>query len=115
MIGQRDVVVLPVDRQRDPQGTAIRACLQSHDAYQRWRDLREHMASVTLGLGVLVWIEAAWPRVLPRMLHQLLLIVWASLFAIMLGMHLRERYWREQLDQRVRSFDRQERSITYEQ
>jgi hypothetical protein len=65
MIGDGAILQFTIDKAADPDRSKLRAALEAQFAYERMRAARSWFAHLLAILGVVFWLEAIWPDLLP--------------------------------------------------
>jgi hypothetical protein len=98
-----NLVIFHFDQERDPEGRALRAFSDAHQAYEHLRAVRHVVRSGLLAASALVWAILVWPAAASLSARHVLLSIWATLFCVMLGVYGRERYWQDRFDHEIDS------------
>jgi hypothetical protein len=53
------------DKTRDPDGEMLRSVLAAQLAYERMRAARSWFTHLLAVVGVIIWLEAIWPDLIP--------------------------------------------------
>jgi hypothetical protein len=80
-----------VDRDRDPDGSKLRALLEAQFAYERMRAGRSFCVHILAILGVAVWSDALWPDLLPTEARLFALFLWGGILLLALWCAIQEQ------------------------
>ena len=70
-----------INRDIDSDGS-LRPLLEAHFKYERTSDAKSFYLHLLAIVGVLVWLAAIWPSLIPGELEEFVLIVWGALFFV---------------------------------
>ena len=71
-----------INRELDPDGSSLRPLLEAHDKYERVSAAKSRYLHLLAIVGVLVWLEAIWPSLLPVQLEEFVLMIWGALLLL---------------------------------
>jgi hypothetical protein len=90
-------IALRASPERDPEGTAVRAILDAHLAYQRTKAARYFWVHLLAMLGAAGWICVLMPRIVPVEVRELVVALWGACGVVVLAMLAVElKWWRRQ-------------------
>ncbi|MGE0820916.1 MAG: hypothetical protein AB7G75_05580 [Candidatus Binatia bacterium] len=88
------MVEITLDRDRDPDDSKLRDLLEAHYTYERISAARSFSVHLLVVVSVLVWLDAAWPSLLPMGMRVFALGLWGMFFCLALWMSIEEWFWR---------------------
>jgi membrane protein implicated in regulation of membrane protease activity len=73
------------NRDLDPDGASLRKLLEAHVIYERMSGAKKFCLHLLAIVGLVVWVGAMWPAVLPSQVLEPVLALWGGLlfFAIL--------------------------------
>ena len=77
-------------KQLDPDRSQLRSFLEAQFAYERMTTARSMLAHLLAIVGVIIWVEAIWPDLLPEEPRVFTFILWGSLLFLALWVALEE-------------------------
>ena len=86
-----------IDSELDPNGAAVRRLLEAHATYQRMSAAKRFSLHLLALVGVVVWIGAMWPALLPTKLLEYALALWGGLLLIAVLASLEEWLWQRKV------------------
>ena len=95
---------ISIDRERDPDRSKLRVLLETHEAYERMsaaRSLAVHLLAV---VGVMVWLGASWPMLLPGQGKAFVLALWGALLCVGILAGMKEWIWYRRLERRLAEY-----------
>jgi hypothetical protein len=82
-----------VDKKSDP--SRLRRILELQLEYERMHSARHMLVHLLAFLGIIVWVEALAPEMLPRELRLFTFVLWGSFFFLTLWISVEEFFlWR---------------------
>jgi hypothetical protein len=81
------------DRELDPDGTKLRTFLEAHETYERLGAARSFFVHLLALVGVIIWLDAQWPDVLPRQVYESAFGLWDVFFCIAFSTSIGEWIW----------------------
>lgn len=82
-----------INRDRDPNDKSLRILLEAHFRYERMSAAKSLCLHLLTVVGVIVWLAAAWPFLLPSELQLFVLVLWGGLFFIAVWTGFEEWLW----------------------
>jgi len=77
-------------KQLDPDRSQLRSFLEAQFAYERMSTARSMLAHLLAIVGVIIWVEAIWPDLLPEEPRVFTFILWGTLLFLALWVALEE-------------------------
>ncbi|HEY2922459.1 MAG TPA: hypothetical protein VGK77_26050 [Candidatus Binatia bacterium] len=76
-----------INRDRDPHGASLRRLLEAHVTYERMSAAKKFCLHLLAVVGVVVWLGAMWPALLPPRLLESAFALWGAVlfFAVLAG------------------------------
>jgi hypothetical protein len=99
------VLEFTIDRNRDPDGAKLHRLLQAQLTCERMgaaRSLFAHLLAIT---GVVIWLEAIWPDLLPPDIRFFVLVVFGGILFLALRVIIEEVVWRVRLKRCLKAND----------
>ena len=90
---EESVMEIRFDKELDPDGAKLRRLLEAHETYERLGAVRTFFVHLLALVGVIVWLDAKWPDVLPSQVHVLAFGLWDVFFCIALSTSVGEWIW----------------------
>jgi hypothetical protein len=91
------------DKTRDPDGETLRGVLAAQFAYQRMRAARSWFTHLLAVVGVIVWLEAIWPDLLPADIRFFTLVVFGGILFLVIRAAIEEVVSRRRLKRYIAS------------
>ena len=84
---------IPLDRERDPDGSKLRRFLEACYMYERMSAARSFSVHLLALVSVFVWLQAGWPSLLPMNVRIFALGLWGMFFCLALWLSVEEWMW----------------------
>jgi hypothetical protein len=79
-----EILEISIDKQLDPDRSQLRRVLETQFRYDRLSTARSTLAHLLAMVGVLIWLEAIWPDLLPEEARFFTFVFWGSLLFVTL-------------------------------
>jgi putative copper export protein len=86
-----------IDNELDPKSASVRRLLEAHLVYQRMSAAKRFSLHLLALVGVVVWIGAMWPTLLPTNLLEYALALWGGLLLIAVLASFEEWLWQRKV------------------
>ncbi|HYT53724.1 MAG TPA: hypothetical protein VEQ38_03345 [Verrucomicrobiae bacterium] len=91
------VLEFTIDRNRDPDGSKLHRLLQAQLTCERMGAARSLFAHLLAISGVVIWLEAIWPDLLPPDIRLFVLVVFGGILFLALRVIIEEVIWQVRL------------------
>jgi hypothetical protein len=91
-----------MNRGPNADGTSLRKLLEAHRVYARIGAAKRFSLHLLALVGVVVWIGAMWPSLLPAPVRLPALALWGGLLFLAVLASVEERTWRRKLERLAR-------------
>ena len=81
------------DKAHDPDGMKLCKLLTAHETYERLGAARSLVVHLLALVGILVWLDAGWPDLLPRLIQTAAFTLWEVFFCLTLSTSIGEWIW----------------------
>jgi hypothetical protein len=92
-----------VDRNRDPDGSKLRRLLEAQISCERMAAARSLVAHILAITGVVIWLAAIWPDLIPSEVRLFAVAVFGGNLILALGVGIEEIAWRVRLKRRLKA------------
>lgn len=86
-----------IDNELDPKSASVRRLLEAHVTYQHMNAAKRFSLHLLAFVGVVVWIGALWPGLLPAKLLEYALALWGGLLFIATLSSIEEWIWQRKV------------------
>ena len=86
-----------IDKTRDPDGETLRSVLAAQFAYERMRAARSWFTHLLAIVGVIIWVEAIWPDLMPADIRFFTLAVFGGILFLSIRAAIEEVVSRRRL------------------
>jgi membrane protein implicated in regulation of membrane protease activity len=86
-----------INRDRDPDSASLHRLLEAHVVYERMAAAKKFCLDLLAFVGVVVWLGAMWPALLPQRVLDSALAVWVSLLFFAVLATVEEWLWRRKV------------------
>jgi hypothetical protein len=84
------LVEIGLNKDLDPDGSQLRHVLEIQSAYERMHGARYMLVHLLAFVGVVIWVEAIEPDLLPRELRLFTFILWGSFLFLTIWVAIEE-------------------------
>ena len=92
-----------IDKTRDPDGETLRSVLAAQFAYERMRAARSWCTHLLAVVGVIIWLEAIWPDLIPSDIRFFTLAVFGGILFLSIRAAIEEVVSRRRLKRYIAS------------
>jgi hypothetical protein len=85
-----EILEVRINQQVDPDRSQLRNVLEAQFACERMSSARSMLAHLLAIAGVIIWLEAIWPGLVPEETRFLILVLWGSLLFVTLWVAVEE-------------------------
>lgn len=92
-----------IDKTRDPDGETLRSVLAAQFAYERMKAARSWFSHLLAVTGVVIWLEAIWPDLIPADIRFFTLAVFGGILFLVIRAAIEEVVSRRRLKRYIAS------------
>jgi len=100
-----------VQRPFDPNNASLRRLLEAHVVYERMTAAKKFGLHLLAVVGVIVWLGAEWPQLLPGRVLDSALAVWAALLFFCVLATVEEWLWHRKVSRYIDEQQTQRRKV----
>jgi hypothetical protein len=87
-----------INRDLDPDGASLRRLLEAHVIYERMSGAKKFSLHLLAIVGVVVWVGAMWPALLPSQVLEPALALWGVLLFLAILASVEEWLWHRKVE-----------------